>query len=627
MSAQTPPSRVSVSPPVWLPVRAGAWSGKAPIRAAAGALRAQERLGFQRACLPYLHVLIGPHVLETPEMGGWDAAGADHLAWGDGGPLEAVVQCKGFLVGDADVGRGQAAQCVRSVESFAGSGLRTRGYLLLHNRDGRNAEFREPVDAALAALVKSGAAGWAQCWSPRQFLQAVCDALAPRVDAAWRRAGREQGARAARLLGSETVTAVPFRRGRYRFSGSGLPGGLDAGTWVGDPVDALDAEDGVSLLLGGFGQGKTTTALRLADRLGRRALYLPAARLRDQPSGRSMFEHALDLDAVTEGLASEALAVAEPLVPVVAELLLSQPRDDVLLIVDGLDESPAAHRRNGLAQVLNSVAWTRVPVVLTMRTEFWHARSSEIEGALNASRGAGTALPAVELAPWGDEEVLALVRLARESATNGEVAGHLDGLRGLLADHEWHGLYGDIPSRPLFLRMLIDVVAADGPRRLGPVELVDAWVEGKLRRDWAAPEAVEPGGGHRPGLGAADETVDTTADLAWLLMDTAAGLTLPSGPPGPTDSVELDAEVAWDRLVATIPWLTARPDFAATCTQTLLMPLPHAGGGRARRVAFAHRALQDFFAARHVRRYPREPALLPPGVAVWAELMKDARYP
>ncbi|MDN3355814.1 hypothetical protein [Actinomadura sp. DC4] len=621
--------------PDWVPADVRSWNDTTQVRKAAGSLRAKEKYDFQRACLPYLQTVLDGDAIEVPEMGGWDAAGIDHLAWAeDGRRLRAVVQCKGFGVAQHEIGGAQAAQCVRSIRRFQESGLTTDAYVLLHNRENKDTGFHDAVTSALIALQRSGAAGWVDLWDRKRLLGMVCARLSELVERAWRRQSDDLRGRMNALLGEDHLTEVPLSAGTYHFSGNDLVGAFEATTKLADPAHELmsgGGGKGLRLLLGGFGYGKTAAALRISQILGREALYIPAALLRaDHSGGRALLRQVIDPVALLEQIPDADMQAIEPLAEVVSEKLLRRPRGDILLVVDGLDEAPLAHRRNGVAQILNEVSDVRVPVLLTMRTEFWHAKHEELAGALSPHPYAGARMSAVELRPWADPEIRSLIARARSRAgETGEVeAGHnLSELLDLIGREPFAALYEDIPRRPLFLQLLISDVAAEGVRRLDPVTLMDSWVARKLRRDLLNPELISPGGDHRPPLVSAGESLDTALARSWDLMDTAAGQTLPAEPVAGTEP-DLGSSVRWDSLVAVLPWLETRRDLGAVSTQTLLLPLGPHKAGRAPRLVFAHRAFQEFFAARHVLIEGRPlDGTIPPAVREWTGRMSAIGYP
>lgn len=620
--------------PTWLPALSGNWKNATAVRTAAGRLKVSEKLDFQRACTPYLQLIFNGGVTEAPEMKSLDAAGVDHVIWHDEARLRAAIQCKGFSVTDQEMGKNQAAQCVKSISSFRSSGLQAEAYIILHNRENAPEEFRAPVLRALAELRASGAATYTALWTRHDLLRTACESLVPRIESAWRTRGLTLGKRASGLLGAITIKEVPVSSGSYRFSAAGLVGDIDHDdVQLLDPIDllakGLEKGSGLRFLLGGFGYGKTTAGLRLAEKLGRRAIYLPASLLRaDRSGGRSLFWQAVESETLRGHIPNADFEAIEPLAGLVAERLLRTPRSDVMLIIDGLDEAPLAHRPNGLALILNTLADSTTPTLLTMRSEFWLTRQAELAGALKQVNRPSRPLIASQLQPWDDAQIRLLVQRTAEGDVDSPSSSHLQELSRVIGDETYTILYGDIPRRPLFLHMLIDDVRHNGLQERSAVDLVDSWIRRKLERDWLNPQSADPGGGHRPQMDSQGRSVDTLAEMAWSVMDRAAGLTLAYTDEG-SERV-LAPDLSWSALIKTAPELGATPDLSALCLSTLLIPTAPARAGRPVSLSFAHRAFQEFFAARYVLLHAEDGTdqrPLPPAVADWVGRMRDKRYP
>ena len=123
---------------------ARSWSGKSEFKKISLKLFTSEGLAFQRLSLSLLKI-IWPEISETSS--GWtlDRQGIDHIVWGDGNQTFLVVQCKGFSVPEEEIGIPQAKQCIKSINKFIKNGKKTKKYILLHNREGRDPQFRSLV--------------------------------------------------------------------------------------------------------------------------------------------------------------------------------------------------------------------------------------------------------------------------------------------------------------------------------------------------------------------------------------------------------------------------------------------------------------------------------------------------
>jgi hypothetical protein len=596
----------------------GAWAGKIAFRRARYALSAAEKLAFQRQALPYLRTLF-PDLMESNEMGDFDARGADHYSFDSDGNLDAVIQCKGFSVTPAEVGRPQARQCVRSIDRFRSANHQARIYLLLHNRDHRNPDFTEVVLTALKRLLDDGLVAWAGMWEPKDLLEHVCQELVKRVAATAREASAQAMHDASALLRSETVNEVPFNEYELVVSGSGLTEPRSMATNVADPVPILrQRREGVSLVLGSFGYGKTTIAIRTVVSAGLNALFLPAARLSTDMSSARQLLGTLD-DSTLAALPDSDRPVLEPLVRLAIERLLISPQDDLALVVDGLDEAPIVGRRNGVATVFNALRTVRMPILVTMRSEFWYVKRTELNAELLGvgPQSYGHYLQVLELLPWDREEILRFLDLQVTSATAAQ-QNRMRDFRDVVSAERYEEYYGDIPRRPLFLRMIVDDVLAAGVRARSRLELFDGWITNKLIRDWYNP--TQMGGEGRVPILDRDAGVDDDMRTARTIMLCAARIMVTETEGG----LELTADVSVDELRSAVNPADANFNVGALSMSSLLIPIGKPRSGRALRLGFAHRAFQEFFLAESFLILPdhAKEANLPDAVLDWLQEMR-----
>jgi len=228
-------------------------------------LAVAEELDFERKILPLLHIIF-PDALQAPRRRSIDKSGIDLLVWGKAGSLPLAVQAKGFSVREAEVGSAQARQFVRSIGAFRNSGLVADIYLLVHNRDNRDPDFRQPVEDALRSLRTSGQAKRAELWSrqrlPSEAFQAMLQLLRRSICERNLSVGdlqkRLDNAVAAPL------ESVPYSRSMLTVDQYQLRSISPAQFCLGDPVNDVRPRPGhrFTILIGEFGSGKTTTVGR-----------------------------------------------------------------------------------------------------------------------------------------------------------------------------------------------------------------------------------------------------------------------------------------------------------------------------------------------------------------------------
>jgi len=328
-------------------------------------------------------------------------------------------------------------------------------------------------------------------------------------------------------------------------------------------------------------------------------------------------------DTTLAALPEQDRYVLEPLVRVAVERIVTSPQDDLALVVDGLDEAPKAGSRNGLATILDGLRYVRLPVIVTMRSEFWDAKRTELNARLLdvGPQSYGRYLQVVDLLPWGVHEILAFLDRQGSAATP-EQQDRVRELRDVVIADRYDEYYGDIPRRPLFLRMVVDDVLAVGVRSRSRIELFDEWITNKLFRDWYGPTHMGSDG-RAPIIGR-DAGVDDDMRTARRIMLVAARMMVTETDGG----LELTADVPVDELRAKVDPADADFDLTALSLSSLLVPIGAPRPGRSLRLMFAHRAFQEFFLAESFLMLP-DPASemrLPDAVLNWLQEMRAAEF-
>ncbi len=509
------------------------WSGKKEYRNIRGELRAVDHEDFQQKLLPLLRIL-NPHVVSSPASRRWDRAGVDLYAEGEDGRLALVVQAKGYQPRTAYPASRQVESALHSIRSFAESGLRAAQYIFVHNRDNRDNGFRTAVTAALGELNATGVAREAELWGVNELLTACFDAMLLQL----RSAVIEESQRIARSAdwvpaeGLEPLNVVPVRRGSIEADQHRVLSSESEDTRMLDAAEQILAasEEGLTLVLGEFGSGKTTAVSRSLGLTERGVMLVPAARFSSNVTGtKHFFLLCLDeerfFDVSDEDDARYRRLVARPAI----ERILRDPETDLVLILDGLDESGFLSREGSLQHLFNILEVASVPVILAMRTEFWYRRRREFDVAYGKIGHPDSTrrrrISTLELMPWTDFEVQALVQSAINASPTAEKA-HLKELASLLGSAEFERLYGDIPRRPLFLRFIIDSVREQGlpGEKVGVASLMMDWISSKLWRDALAPVAA--GGRGRVSLAKRRTAAEEQVAIAIRAMTQAAACEL-----------------------------------------------------------------------------------------------------
>lgn len=594
-----------------------------------GELVLKDGADFQRAILPFLHI-IEPSTKATPPLSSGDNAGADFLHWSQESPLPLVVQAKGFRVPAHELGESQVRQCRKSIDSFARSGLRTRRYWLTHNRDGRRTEFRSAVEEALAKLIESGAADEALLLDVRQFILRAFDAMALHVRSAFEQK-RLTPLEPEQVFASQDLVPleeVPFAISNVVITQRGLMANVEPADTLGDPAAVLSdtAQSPFSLLLGEFGFGKTTTALRALERYPDdiHPLFVSAATIDPNTVGaRDFFRQCVNMEKLLADFPAEDRAILKKMARPAIERILFDPKSRVVLIVDALDESAVLARHQGMQNFFNMLWATKVPIILTMRTEFWFQRLedfSTFDGPYPTVRSENRRKKpwrVIELLPWREPQIVELIERRIVSEEDQSARHRLEHLKQAIEDGGYEKLYGDIPRRPLFLRMILDSVAEAGVQPTTRVGLFANWITAKIRRDRREPMRL--GGGRAPVL-TPDEPLSVLQEVVWRAMEIAAAkmTTLSETALELTNSCPVEDVLKEDRRLAQIN------DPTGLFLQSLLQPLTGGQVGTEQSMRFAHRAFQEFFLAQYIGKHPErfEALALPESVQDWLREMK-----
>lgn len=578
------------------------WKGKSEYKVLASELRSLSRDAFADRVLDLLRIR-WPECIGAPRGQTIDRQGVDLYTWNEGS-FRLAVQCKGFEVHEARLGSAQKQQCLHSIQKFRNSKVETERYLLIHNRDSRDTDFRQGVQAAINALEAEGRVARAELWSLHELLEETFDGMTDRITSAFT-ASTQHDLGTFEAFDLTPVDLVPLRAGKLVIDRHRLEVEESPVEVLADPAILLleAGSPSLTLLLGEAGYGKTTAARRAVGATERRVFFIPAARIDNEIVGaKDLLERCIDIEGLLD---LEELdrklwrRVARPVI----EKLLKNPRTKTLLLFDGLDESPFFTRQRGALQhffnLFNSVA---VPVVLTSRTEFWIQRKDDLRepfGHIGAHKGGiRKHVRQLELVEWAPEQMTELARRYKEQLKNPNARAYIDHLIQTLGDGSYAKFYGDIPRRPLFLRMILDTVAEKDVQTMRRAELFQEWASLKVLRDITGPQRWGTSG--RPSI--ADEaSARDTITISFVAMEEAARLMI---------SIQENIAVLLETcdlttLAGRVPELAGRSDLTGLGLNSLLVPIESRLGER-RHVRFAHRLFQEYFLARYLASNPDE---------------------
>lgn len=599
-------------------------------------LNAQLASSTADECERVVHQLIGIVWPETDRSGvGWttDHAGMDLFVWSDEKCLPLAVQVKGFRVQDDEFGPKQFEQCEKSVETYLTGPWRTKQYVFVHNKLLKESKYRDRLQGMMDDIVGAGKADVAEVWDRHTLLHRAFESLNQKFMNILRTAPLKLALKDGLpdVLPITPLESVPYRRWTLRTSLQRSKTSTNPQELVGDVPSVLGSppECNYRVVLAEFGFGKTTALLQASAHSKLPMLYAPGAAVSSKVQGaKDLFFQLFDVRDVLAGLPERSYAVAEFMMRPLLERALAKEESGFILVIDGLDESAFLHWRGGMQKLFNILRQVRIPVVVALRTEFWHYKQSEFETAIGLlpdthPHGHGVTAEVVELTAWRVSEISEYVKRSINAAERADVQEHLEQLLSLINTGEYDRVYGDIPKRPLFLRMIVDSVAVLGlpGEKEGPASLMMRWIDQKVSRDIAAPMRFSEEG--RTHLVRRHEPAELVRRKVWQAMVTAAAAMTESM----EGLLELTGACNWDRVLELCPALSDVDDVASLSLHSLLLPTKDASPVSGWRLRFAHRSFQEFLLACFIIKNPTTFASLrlPDEVNEWMKRVKEEK--
>ncbi len=454
-------------------------------------LMLSEGRDFERACLPYLRA-IWHEVVQPQPMRTHDNNGVDIICWKPktGNSIPLVIQCKGFLVTETELGEAQIEQCRKSIRKFNKSVFKTDLYILVINRHLNDENFRKAIETELDTLKLSGKAKESQLWSFQNLMKNATKAIRARcIKSLALNSNNIENIRIDRQL-CEPLEEVPLEI----FEMTLTPNRKKAETLieksVSDPaLKLINIErNNRTLVLAKAGYGKTTTALRIYKLTKKKIFYLSAATLpNDVHNTDSLLERWFVLDKFWQDIEAEDLDILETLYSLAVTYILRDARNEIILILDALDESIYFSRISGIQEIWNQTNDIKVPVILLAREEFWEKKQEHFSTniGLEVQRKDRTRISRVnliKLEDWKKEQIKRFSERYFKSLSAPE-SDNIKKLIELIDNGEYEQIYGDIPKRPLFLNYILESVAYEGIKKKGKARLFYEWAEMKVRRD------------------------------------------------------------------------------------------------------------------------------------------------
>lgn len=249
------------------------------------------------------------------------------------------------------------------------------------------------------------------------------------------------------------------------------------------PASGLDPEKGWNFVISEFGFGKTSLLLNLYKELNQNnilSVFLPLSFFKERVLHTTsdicwivleiLFrEREFDRDKNYDRLMAGAL-----------KSMLGK-RCDLILLFDGLDEHRSAYTPEGLQNIFLGAAKLSAECFFTMRKEFWDDKQGNFRTALDPIK---KKYQFYSLSEWSDVEILKFIdEYIEKSGIEKAETERINEFRELVRQNNYDQFYGDIPRRPLFLKMLIVDIKNNRIIKRSLAEIYEQYLIEKFRID------------------------------------------------------------------------------------------------------------------------------------------------
>ena len=557
-----------------------------------GEIASATKLNFERLALSLLR-LIWPELFRPPEGDQLDLAGVDLAAGLEGTHLKCAVQCKGFYAAE-QLTRSNYRQIKDLVETFLASPFTCDDYVLFHNRDSRDKALTAAIESDLERLVRAGKAERARVWDRQTFIRDYSKEVRRHLTERLARHSDQILQRMSRIFdfGDIYVPAVPVSEQRLTLVRGERPK-IEAITPMAlrEPARLISDPSTTrwTLLMGLFGTGKSSAALRAAQHTNRLIIYTRCADMIARDGGvgtNSLMESVIRSLALFEDFDEEARARLVRLSGTLLRQALVGEENSALLILDGLDENRDYATPRGVMTLSSALAELRCPILFTTREEHFNATFGNYENLLedhSTKGGARRDARLFRLEPWTDQQVAQFLDLATERSGHQNIHRVKSRLEsGDIAEREL-----ELLRHPLFLQMIAALAASGEEAGTTAAEVLGKWTYLKMSRDIEA-DRVLPGDVYNPR--------DYAAAMGQALEEVAGAMI--EHRPGSTVLTEtVSEELAAAAVAKAFP---GRSQNLVTATSaSLLIPSGPKTGIRSH-LMFSHRIFQEYYLARHL---------------------------
>lgn len=438
---------------------------------------------FQKRCYEWLNFLY-PDLIDAKDLGKVDNEGVDlYILNSDKRNYSKAFQCKGF---EKSFGESQLKQCVKSIDTFLNSGVKSEEYYLIINTQ-IDSNYSAKIIAALDDLKQAGVAKLVKLINARSFIDLFNEELQRLIIQKARESNSKFYTDYDNLMGQgfyfEDVPFVlndidkeqPLKHLSEKiYDRSSIP------------INLISKERGkYFFLISEFGFGKTTTLLELYKKYvsqGLTPIFIPAAILDSNAFGatstiaKEIFKILFDGEEVVD---------SEKVVRFSGESMttLLENNPNIILLFDGLDEHLQFFKLEGLKRLFNSTANFKAPCVFSFRQSYWEEHHDDFRLALSKNKAD---IEYIFLKEWNNNHISKFITLFESTQSEALTADEIVRINefvSIVNDDLYKKYYGDIPKRPLFLKMILRDIVSDKMKAQNISGLYEDYFKEKFERD------------------------------------------------------------------------------------------------------------------------------------------------
>ncbi|HBG05395.1 MAG TPA: hypothetical protein DDY22_07545 [Geobacter sp.] len=433
---------------------------------------------------------IFPTVVNAQEMGIVDRMGIDLYSAGEGADFDLAYQCKGFEI--TQFLPRHLKDCLKSISDFKNSSRKANCYFLVINKHIPDRVMREELLKALEDLVQSSKTKQATFLDLGGIVTYIFESsreiLYSKIDASNRRFLEDYRRRLDQTFYQENVPFIVLpnleraERKPIEFLLQGTLSYIRSSRLNDEGVITDCSKNRWIFVISEFGFGKTSLLLNLTEKLFANdviPIYLPIAQFEEEAFTNEYMLCKQILEVVVEEVFDESRYLDKILLKDFQLMMRSTGK--YALLFDGLDEHKVAYSVTGLRRIFQCMENFSNKCIFTIRKELWDERRCNFEEAIGPKK---KNIDYIVLNDWLDQDIEDyLHQYLRFNNAGGRSSEFISEFIGIVRSGTYHRYYGDIPKRPLFLKMITDDVASGEIKKQNLAQIYQSYLLDKFKLD------------------------------------------------------------------------------------------------------------------------------------------------